>query len=183
MKKLYDGMVVHWDQQKKFGFLSNESLRFGSQIFFHLADCGDYARSGELIKSRPYGLGYEPRVGDQIVFHLGHGERGVKAVTWLFKFLYDFRKEVEERLLFEKTRTSNRPQTKSKPSEDSHWKTNPFEGKTWRQIFCCVGNVTRNDVQRKYRELASKYHPDKEGVSNVIMAEINKARDIAFREI
>lgn len=45
------------------------------------------------------------------------------------------------------------------------------------------GEVTAEDVQRRYRRLASQFHTDKPGGDHDKMAELNLARDEALQEI
>lgn len=50
--------------------------------------------------------------------------------------------------------------------------------------FVEMGNlpITKDDVQRAYRNLAAQHHPNKGG-SDTKMAELNAARDEALKEI
>ena len=52
----------------------------------------------------------------------------------------------------------------------------------WREILGLDGRPSRDEINRAYRSMAAKHHPDLGG-SQAKMAEINRARDEAFAEI
>lgn len=52
----------------------------------------------------------------------------------------------------------------------------------WREILGLEGRPSRDEINRAYRSMAAKHHPDLGG-SQAKMAEINRARDEAFAEI
>lgn len=56
--------------------------------------------------------------------------------------------------------------------------------KGWRETlgFTTEAEITKEGVERAYRNLAAQHHPDKPGGSLARMAEINEARDRALRE-
>lgn len=56
--------------------------------------------------------------------------------------------------------------------------------KNWRDVFGFLhaANPTREEIDKRYRERAKTAHPDAGG-SETAMAELNHARDIAFKEI
>lgn len=56
-------------------------------------------------------------------------------------------------------------------------------GKSWREVLDLQGPVGFADVDRAYRQLASKRHPDKAGGSNEAFMELNAARESALKEI
>lgn len=55
-------------------------------------------------------------------------------------------------------------------------------GRPWREVLGLNGSATVDDVRRAYRVLAADRHPD-HGGSNAAMAELNRARDAAIKEI
>lgn len=61
----------------------------------------------------------------------------------------------------------------------------PESARSWRQVFGLTpsSTVTKESVERAYRHLAAKLHPDKPGGNHADMAELNAARDQAFLEI
>lgn len=56
-------------------------------------------------------------------------------------------------------------------------------GKSWREVLELQGRVSAADVDRAYRQLASKRHPDKPGGSNEAFSELNAAREAALKEL
>jgi hypothetical protein len=59
----------------------------------------------------------------------------------------------------------------------------PETKRPWRGVLELVGTVTREAVETRYRRLAAERHPDKPGGSHEAMAELNRARDEALKEI
>lgn len=61
----------------------------------------------------------------------------------------------------------------------------PGAKRPWRDVMGCAPGerVTRDIVEARYRRLASIRHPDKPGGSHEAMAELNRARDEALKEI
>lgn len=61
----------------------------------------------------------------------------------------------------------------------------PTVEKHWREVFEFAGElpITRDQLRRRYRELASTRHPDREGGSDTAMSELNIALAEAEREI
>jgi hypothetical protein len=59
--------------------------------------------------------------------------------------------------------------------------------KGWRDILGLaqvpMANIGKATIENKYRELARDRHPDKQGGSTELMAELNTARDNALKEI
>lgn len=55
--------------------------------------------------------------------------------------------------------------------------------RSWRDILGLNGQVLPADIDKRWRELAAKHHPDKKGGSAEMMAEINAARDQALAEV
>jgi hypothetical protein len=53
----------------------------------------------------------------------------------------------------------------------------------WWQILGLPRATTAEDVLAKHRDLAMRWHPDREGGSAVRMAEVNAARDAALKEL
>lgn len=57
----------------------------------------------------------------------------------------------------------------------------------WRTVLDLLGwpadKLTADDIQRAYRQAASKAHPDKDGGSTEAMQRVNAARDAALKEI
>lgn len=58
-------------------------------------------------------------------------------------------------------------------------------GSSWREVlaFGAAAVVTAADVEARFKQLASKAHPDKEGGSTEAMAKLNLARQAALNEI
>lgn len=58
------------------------------------------------------------------------------------------------------------------------------EGKGWRDILGLgsLPMVNQDQVEKAYRTLAAKHHPDKGGSTDA-MSELNHARDIALKEL
>lgn len=57
--------------------------------------------------------------------------------------------------------------------------------RSWREVmeFGAQASVTVDMVNVRYRQLASKHHPDKAGGSQEAFAELNAARESALREV
>jgi hypothetical protein len=55
----------------------------------------------------------------------------------------------------------------------------------WREVlgFPPLATVSESMVTARYRQLASEHHPDREGGDPAKMAELNRARDEALKEI
>lgn len=55
----------------------------------------------------------------------------------------------------------------------------------WRKVFGFDADIriVRVDIDRRYKDLARKFHPDVPGGSHEAMAQINEARDAAMREV
>jgi hypothetical protein len=53
----------------------------------------------------------------------------------------------------------------------------PQSGKRpWYEVFGVSPNASRRQIQKAYRTLAMKYHPDREGGSHEKMSELNEAK-------
>lgn len=60
----------------------------------------------------------------------------------------------------------------------------PGAKRPWREVLAWhTGSITRADLDRRYRELAATHHPDKPTGSHEAMAELNRAREDALKEI
>lgn len=61
----------------------------------------------------------------------------------------------------------------------------PSGKRTWREVFGVAGDRQQSldEITRRYRELASKHHPDRAGGSHEAMSELNAAYEEAKREI
>lgn len=58
----------------------------------------------------------------------------------------------------------------------------PPPGSSWREVLQITGPVSREIIQRQWKQLAAHHHPDQGGSADK-MAELNNARDTALREI
>lgn len=60
----------------------------------------------------------------------------------------------------------------------------PENKKPWREVLGIgFGSVREHEIEMAYRKLAKSRHPDATGGSHDAMAELNEARDAAWREI
>jgi len=72
----------------------------------------------------------------------------------------------------------------TKPTSHKKRKRRPFgtpDG-SWRNVLGIIGNPSVAQVQRRFRALALKYHPDRGGMRDQF-EEILKARNAAIREV
>lgn len=62
----------------------------------------------------------------------------------------------------------------------------PGAARSWREVLGGIDpdfTPAAAVIERRYRELAKERHPDQPGGSNAAMAELNRARDEALREV
>ena len=202
------GVVVTANHVRMFGFIQEEGSKV--QVFFHfndysfLFDCGD----GAFVRRPATSPSTFPRKGDTIYYHPFFGQKGWKAVDWVYDF--DFlqaRSDAittrcrEVRSKPETSRTSWREYTGTGTGTGNHARSDAGprvdpkspgysapppprapEPKTWREVLGIpIGAIlTRDLINAQFRKLALTSHPDRGG-SHEVMVGLNKARTEALR--
>src|SRR3546814_18233132 len=60
---------------------------------------------------------------------------------------------------------------------------NTARNRSWKEVMEFTGSEpNRREVEKRYRELSKKHHPDQAGGSPEKMAELNRAREDAITE-